>query len=77
MLPLYHKHIKNTAASSSVSQTTGSYDSSIAPEPTVSSSLIDFSMPESVSYDISQLLHRDVFEQKKKSSLFLMQLKEE
>ena len=36
-----------------------------------------YSVPESLSHDINLLLHRDVHEQKKKSSLFLMQLKEE
>ena len=39
--------------------------------------LFDFTVPESLSHDINLLLHRGVHEQQKKSSLFLMQLKEE
>ena len=37
----------------------------------------DPSITESLNHDISQLLHTDEFEQKKKSILFLMHLKEE
>lgn len=38
---------------------------------------IDFSIPESISHDVNQLLRTDGMEQKRKSSLFLLQLKEE
>lgn len=39
--------------------------------------LVDLSLPESVGFDVDTLLHRDGYKQKKKTSLFLLQLKEE
>lgn len=39
--------------------------------------MMDLSLPESVSHDVDQLQHRDEYKQKKKSILFLLQLKEE
>jgi hypothetical protein len=39
--------------------------------------MLDISLPGNVQYDIDRLLGRDAHEQKKKSMLFLMQLKEE
>ena len=39
--------------------------------------IIDFFLPSSLSHDVNQLLQRDAHEQKKKSSIFLLQLKEE
>ena len=39
--------------------------------------IFDLSLPPSVTHDVNQLLHKDFFEQQKKSVLFLMQLKEE
>ena len=48
-----------------------------AQESTSSGILMDLSIPPSLSHDIHQLLHTDVHEQKKKSCLFLLQMKEE
>ena len=42
-----------------------------------SDAMMDLSLPESVSHDVDQLQHRDKYKQKKKSILFLLQLKEE
>lgn len=39
--------------------------------------VLDLSLPASLCYDVNQLLGRDADQQKKKSILFLMQLKEE
>ena len=39
--------------------------------------LVDLSLPDSVSHDVDLLLGRNEYEQKKKSMLFLMQLKEQ
>lgn len=39
--------------------------------------LVDLSLPESMSFDVNELLHRDGYEQKKRSCLFLLKLKEE
>lgn len=39
--------------------------------------ILDLSFPSSVSHAVDQHLHRDAYEQMKKSSLFLMHLKEE
>ena len=39
--------------------------------------VLDLSIPSSIAHDVNHLLHRDVFEQKKNSALFLLQLKEE
>ena len=44
---------------------------------TASEFTFDFCFSESLSHDVNQLLHRDAYEQKKESALFLMQLKEE
>ena len=46
-------------------------------EPSLLDGSSDFSLPSSVSHDVDQLLHRDVHEQKKRSSLFLLHLREE
>lgn len=46
-------------------------------EATSSGFIFDLSLPESLRHDVNQLLHLDAYEQKKKSILFLMQLKEE
>ena len=37
----------------------------------------NFPIPSSIVHDVNQLVHRDAAEQKKKSALFLLQLKEE
>ncbi len=42
-----------------------------------SGSILDFSIPSSITHDVNQLLNRDSYEQKKQSSMFLLQLKEE
>lgn len=48
-----------------------------AQESTSSGILMDLSLPPALSHDIHQLLHTDVYEQQKKSCLFLLQMKEE
>lgn len=46
-------------------------------EQTSASVSLDLSLPGSVSHAVDQLLHTDAYKQMKKSSLFLIQLKEE
>lgn len=70
---IYRKH-KDAAALSSC---LGSSNMSAASPHEESNFIFDLSLPETVNHDVDQLLCRDADVQKKKSSLFLMQLKEE
>ena len=72
---IYRKHMSNAEKSSGETNMTQSDESFQAT--TSSGVLMDVSLPESISYDVDKLLHRDGYEQKKKSSLFLLKLKEE
>lgn len=72
---VYRKHKDSTLSSGSICIPCG--DNSTVQESISSDILSDLSLPNSLTHDINQLLHRDVHEQKKKSALYLLQLKEE
>lgn len=67
-----HVYRKHKEASTSAPETSAPEN-----EDTRSNIIFDLSIPGSISHDVNQLLGRDVHEQMKKSSLFLLQLKEE
>ena len=72
---MYRKHKDLLSVSVSTGQSSATMPSSSS---VLSSDFaFDLSLPESVAHDVDCLLHRDNFEQKKKSMLFLMQLKED
>ena len=70
---IYRRHRDITASSSDGA----SIDNTKSPESISSGILVDLSVPPSLCHDVNQLLHRDGYEQKKKTSLFLLQMKEE
>ncbi len=72
---IYRVH-KDVTAVSSCQESSSSSMAFFSPHQE-SNFIFDLSLPESVSHDVDQLLCRDADVQKKKSSLFLMQLKEE
>ena len=78
---IYRRHkLDSTASSSEAIDSTHRNDHIDDPtvqESTSSGILMDISVPPSLTHDINQLLHRDEYEQKKKSCLFLLQMKEE
>lgn len=74
---VYRKHNGLLSASSVTTDNSGMNSIARQDQPTSSALMLDLSLPESLSYDVDRLLHRDAHEQKKKSILFLMQLKEE
>ena len=75
---IYRKH-RNLLCSHEAGRTTTT--ANIVQESSLYTNLTEYSfdpsITESINHDISQLLHTDEFEQKKKSILFLMHLKEE
>ena len=71
---VYHKHRNDITT---VPPSTSSSRQQVVICDTQPDVTFDFSIPDSISHDVHQLLHRDGLEQKKKSSLFLLQLKEE
>ena len=75
---VYRKHkalLSIPVGSSTTASPSGRVDNPF--EANVSDFVDDIFFPDSLSHDIHQLLHRDAYELKKKSILFLMQLKEE
>ena len=73
---IYCKH-RDIAGSSSESNDTLPNEDPGEQEAAPSGILMDLSLPPSLSHDVDKLLRRDANEQKKKSCLFLLQLKEE
>lgn len=73
---IYRKHRDITRSSSESKDTVPSGDPGVQ-EAASSGILMDLSLPPSLGHDVDKLLSRDANEQKKKSCLFLLQLKEE
>ncbi len=76
---IYRRHKDLLLVLDSTKANVTSCDKTIASEIETSTSIItlDHSVPDSFDHDVNVLLHKDGTEQKKKSVLFLMQLKEE
>ena len=65
-----HIYRKNSQLLTKLSASSLQREESGTATATCSGVLVDLSLPESVGFDVDALLHRDGYEQKKKSSLF-------